>query len=114
MQDHPNRRAPYGLSVLVAVGWYATVLTAVVVGTLQTSTERSCDDAPSWCFTPEQGIGIGLVVASPFLLVLVLCTLPVAALCTRLVSSAPLAGTLSAVVAGAVVAALAALLLAAR
>jgi len=108
------RRAPYGLSVLVALGWYATVLAAVIVGELQVAGGRSCENASSWCFTPGQGIVIGLVLASPFLLGLLVGALLLAVPIVRLMPSAPLAGTLTAAAAALLVAVVGGLILAAR
>jgi hypothetical protein len=108
------RRAPYGLSVLVALGWYAVVLAAVIVGEFQVAGEHSCVNASSWCFTPGQGMAIGLVLASPFLLGMVVGAFLLAIPIARLVPSAPLAGTLSALAAALLVTLVGGLILAAR
>jgi hypothetical protein len=102
------------LSILVALGWYATVLAAVIVGELQVAGEDSCENATSWCFTPGQGIVIGLVLASPFLLGMLVVAFLLAIPIARLVPSAPLAGTLSAAAAALLVAVVGGLILAAR
>ncbi|WFE21965.1 hypothetical protein O7621_00830 [Solwaraspora sp. WMMD937] len=90
------RRAPYGRSLLVALGWYATVITAVVVGQsgIPAAPRTDCSVMFS-CLTPQEEIGLLLLVGSPVLLGLLVCTLVVTGLLARLIPSPIVVGTLS-------------------
>ncbi|MEV0721082.1 hypothetical protein [Asanoa sp. NPDC050611] len=92
------RGASFGLSLLVALGWYATVIAAVVVGQsgIPAAPDRDCSAMFS-CLAPQDGIVLILIVAAPVLAVLALCTVVVAALLTRVSRSPILVGTLSTV-----------------
>lgn len=88
-------RAPFGASMLVAIGWFGTLVAALAVG------DRSLPDPPPQGGCPSFGChwslldllpAIVLVVGVPLLLVL----MAVTAVVTRLRIPAALAGTLSA------------------
>lgn len=95
----------YGPSLLVACGWYVTVVAGFVVGTLSVPyTPTECSGFGS-CLSPGAGLlivgaAVGVPVGAALLAVTALVTVPV----VRGVRSAILAGTLSAVVSVAVAA----------
>lgn len=91
------RRASFGLSLLVALGWYATVLAAVFVGWSATpvTPNRDCSAAFS-CLTPQEEIGLAMILGAPILVGLLFITLVVTGLLARRVPSSILTGTLSA------------------
>jgi hypothetical protein len=108
--DSPSAR---GEAVLVALGWYVTVIGALLFGLQQTDTGHSCDDAVSWCFTPSMVAGFGVVLAFP----VILAGLVISALIVRPLAgsglSAPVAGTAAAALSGVATVVLALVLLAA-
>jgi hypothetical protein len=105
----PSRRASGGWSVLVALGWYATVVAAVLVGMsgVPAAPEQDC---PMFlgCLTPLEGFVLVLIAGAPVVLGLLLVTVGIAGVLARRVPSAILAGTLAAPGSVAVVAAAAA------
>jgi hypothetical protein len=107
------RWASYGWTVLVAIGWYVTVLAALVLGKAQVP-GHGCANAPGLCFEPLAGLIMLLVLASPFLLGMLVCALVLAIPINDMTSSPPLAGTLSAVSGILLAAAIAALILGVR
>ncbi|TDC84235.1 hypothetical protein E1193_06585 [Micromonospora sp. KC606] len=92
-----TRRASFGLSVLVALGWYATVITAIFVGWsgVPAAPNRDCSAMFS-CLTPQEEIGLMVILGGPILAGLLVSTLVVTGLLARLVPSSILTGTLSA------------------
>lgn len=93
-----SSRASYGRSVLVAVGWYATVAGAVLVGwaDLPVPPNRDCSQMFS-CMTPLQTVVLfAIVLGAPVFGVLLAMTLLIAAPLARRVASSVLAGTLPA------------------
>ena len=92
-------RASFGLSLLVALGWYATVAGAVVVGRsgIPPAPERDCSAFFS-CLTPLEELALFAIVGAPLVAGLLLCTAAVTALLTRRVASSILAGSLSSVI----------------
>jgi hypothetical protein len=92
-----GHRASYGLSVLVALGWYATVIAAIVVGWLgiPAAPNQDCSAAFS-CLTPRENISLMLILGAPILGCLVLITSVVTGVLVRRLPSSILAGTLSA------------------
>ncbi|WP_433825109.1 hypothetical protein ACQP2E_23565 [Actinoplanes sp. CA-015351] len=105
---------PYGESVLVSLGWYVTVLGALLLGLRQTDTGRTCDDATSWCFTPSALAGIGVVLAVPAIAVMTGISALISRPMVRSGLSAPVAGTAAAAAAGVVFVLIALIALAAR
>jgi hypothetical protein len=91
------RRASFGLSLLVALGWYATVIAAVLVGRsgIPAAPKRDCSALFS-CLTPQEEIALMVIVGWPILAALLFITLVVTGLLARRVPSSILAGTLSA------------------
>ncbi|MFV2088712.1 hypothetical protein [Micromonospora sp. LOL_021] len=91
------RRASFGLSLVVALGWYATVITAVLVGSsgIPAAPRTDCSAIFS-CLTPQEEITLLVLLGSPVLTGLLVCTLAVTGLLARLISSPIVAGTLSA------------------
>lgn len=94
-----TRRASYGWSLLVAVGWYACLVTAVLVGRsgIPTRPDRDCSVMFS-CLTPLEEAGVLLILGAPIAAGVLICTLVATGLLARLVPSPILAGTLSALV----------------
>jgi hypothetical protein len=117
MTDVVSRpRASFGSSVLVALGWYATVLAAVFVA-LDGIPEAPRTDCATFagCMTPMQATGLALaVVGLPVLIVVVAVTLAVTAGTVRLTGSSIVAGTLAAAGSAVVAAGIGAAFLAAR
>jgi hypothetical protein len=107
-----TERGSHGESVLVTLGWYVTVVAAVVVGYRQTDTGHSCDDATSWCFTPSDVASIGMILAVPVVLVATALSVLVSRPMVNSGVSAPVAGTVAAAVAGAVTSVIVGVLLA--
>jgi hypothetical protein len=91
------RRASFGLSLLVALGWYAIVIAAVLVGRsgIPAAPNRDCSEAFS-CLTPQEEIGLMVIFGIPILGGLLLTTVVVTGLLVRRVPSSILTGTLSA------------------
>lgn len=91
------RRASFGLSLLVALGWYATVIAAVLVGWsgIPAAPNRDCSAVFS-CLTPQEEIGLMVILGGPILAGLLFSTLVVTGLLARRVPSSILTGTLSA------------------
>ncbi|GGN60169.1 hypothetical protein GCM10010112_16130 [Actinoplanes lobatus] len=106
------REASYRTTALVGLGWLVTVVAAVIAGAVQSAGEQTCDDATSWCLTPGEAAVLGLALASPVLLAMIIIVLVLAGPFARRLPSAPLAGTLTAVVAVPVAGALGGLVLA--
>jgi hypothetical protein len=107
----PPRRASFGLSILVALGWCAAALAAVVVGRsgVPAVPDQDCSAVFS-CLTPfEEAEFFLMLFGVPLLLGVVVVTTVVTALLGRQVRTPILIGTLSAlcglVVVGVVVAA---------
>jgi hypothetical protein len=100
-----SRRASFGLSLLVALGWYATVIAAVLVGRLgiPAAPDRDCSGFLS-CPTPQEEIVILAIFGLPVLAGLVFSAVVVTGLLVRWIPSSILAGTLSALGSVAVVA----------
>ncbi|MDG4798170.1 hypothetical protein [Micromonospora sp. WMMD1082] len=94
---HSPRLRLFGLSLAVAIGWYATVIVAVLVGWsgAPAAPDRDCSAVFS-CLTPLESIGLLLIVSAPVLVGLLCVTLVVAALFARWISSPFVIGTLSA------------------
>ena len=93
-----SRGASFGRSLLVALGWYGSVIAAVVVGWsgIPAAPDRDCSTVLS-CLTPLQAVGLGLMVFGvPVLAALLVSTLVVTRLLARRVPSPVLTGTLSA------------------
>jgi hypothetical protein len=90
------RRASFGLSLLVALGWYATVISAVFVGRsgIPAAPRTDCSAMFS-CLTPQEEIGLLVLVGGPVLAGLLVCTLVVTGLLARLIPSPIVTGTLS-------------------
>ncbi|WP_189040706.1 hypothetical protein [Micromonospora sonchi] len=88
----------------MALGWYATVIAAVLVGRagIPVAPDRDCAAVFS-CMTPGQEVILLMIIAGPVLVALLIITLPVTALLARWVSSSIVTGTLAAL--GSVVAA---------
>lgn len=95
------RRASFGLSLLVALGWYATVIAAVLVGWsgIPPAPNRDCSAVFS-CLTPQEELGmmviLMVILAAPILAGLLVSTLVITGLLARRIPSAILTGTLSA------------------
>jgi hypothetical protein len=91
------RRASFGLSVLVALGWYVTVIAAVFVGWsgIPDAPSRDCSGLFS-CLTAQQEINLVLILGGPILAGLLFSTLVVTGLLARRVPSSIVTGTLSA------------------
>lgn len=89
-------RGRYGRSLLVAVGWYATLTAAVVVGTLSVpgQPEQDCSAVFS-CLSPTERLLLAALWVVPALLGALIVTSIVNALVVRRITSAVLAGTLS-------------------
>ncbi|GIF78220.1 hypothetical protein [Asanoa siamensis] len=92
-----KRGASFGLGVLVALGWYATVVGAVVVGEsgVPVAPDRDCSAMFS-CLSPAEGVVLLLIAGAPVLFGLLVGTVVLAALLARWIRSAILVGTLSA------------------
>ncbi|MGC1214633.1 MAG: hypothetical protein WA890_25670 [Micromonospora sp.] len=90
-------RASFGLSLLVALGWYATVIAALLVGRsgISAAPDRDCSAVFS-CLTPQEEIGLMVIVGGPILAGLLFSTVVVTALLARRIPSSILTGTLSA------------------
>ncbi|MBB2943776.1 hypothetical protein FB565_003505 [Actinoplanes lutulentus] len=93
---------PFGESVLVSLGWYVTVIGALLLGLRQTDTGHTCDDATSWCFTPSAVAGIGAVLAVPAIAVMTGISALISRPMVRSGLSAPVAGTAAAAAASVV------------
>ncbi|RLP90105.1 hypothetical protein [Micromonospora sp. CV4] len=108
-----GERKRYGPSMAVAVGWYATAIAAVVVGTTSVpSAPRQDCSAMFSCLSPMESLALaGLVWGGPVLIGLLLVTAVVNALVVRHVPSAVLAGTVSVAVTAPVCAVVAAVYL---
>ncbi|MER7458584.1 hypothetical protein [Micromonospora sp. NPDC126480] len=102
--DATGVRGRYGRSLLVATGWYATVLAALTVGTLSVPQAPRTDCSAMFsCLSPAESLALaGVVWGLPALLALTVVTLVVNALVVRFVRSVVAAGTLAAAVAVAV------------
>jgi hypothetical protein len=93
----PPRRASYGLSLLVALAWYATVIAAVLLGRsgIPAAPNRDCSEAFN-CLTPQEELALLVIFGAPILAGLLFTTLVVTGVLARRVPSSILAGTLSA------------------
>src|SRR5947208_2705554 len=92
------RRASFGLSFLVALGWYSTVIAAVLVGWsgIPQAPQRDCSVMFS-CLTPLQQIFLLMIaVGGPVLAGVLFSALVLTGLLARRVPSPILAGTLAA------------------
>jgi hypothetical protein len=112
----PSAIASYARSLLVAVGWYATIVAAVVVGALSVPAAPARACSPGFgCLPPGEGLFlVGVVFGVPVLAGLLITTSLVNVLVVRLARSAILAGTLSAVASVGVAGALTAIYLGTR
>ncbi|GAA4608862.1 hypothetical protein BJY16_007047 [Actinoplanes octamycinicus] len=107
MADDERIGTSYGWTVAVGLGWYATVISAWLVGRFQVDDPHACDGQfGTWCMTSAHAGIFWLSVASPVLLVMVVVMLLIARPISRNVPAPPLAGTLAAAASGAVVACL--------
>jgi hypothetical protein len=100
------RGASFGLSLLVALGWYATLTAAVLVGWsgIPAAPDRDCSAAFS-CLTRLQTVGLlAIALGGPVLMGLLSCTFVVTGLLARRLPSSILTGTLSVLGAVAIVA----------
>src|ERR1051325_2798170 len=91
-------RASYGPSMLVAAGWYATAVAAVIAG-LSGDPVRPQEDCSAMfsCLSPVEALGIWMAVAGVWVFgVLLLATLGITALTARLTGSPIVAGTFAA------------------
>jgi uncharacterized membrane protein YhaH (DUF805 family) len=89
-------RGRYGRSLLVAIGWYATVVAAAIVANLSVPEEPQQDCSAMFsCLSPFGEIMLAALWAVPVLLGMLIVTSIVNALVVRRVESAILAGTLS-------------------
>ena len=88
----------------MALGWYATVIAAILVGRagIPVAPDRDCSAVFS-CMTPGQEVILLMIIAGPVVVALLIITLPVTALLARWIPSSIVTGTLSAL--GSVVAA---------
>ena len=79
------------------MGWYATVIAAVLVGWsgIPAAPNRDCSAIFS-CLTPREEIVLILIFTAPIVGVLLCCTVVVTGLLVRRFSSSILTGTLSA------------------
>ncbi|MGK5742581.1 hypothetical protein [Micromonospora sp. URMC 103] len=95
--DEAGARGRYGRSLSVALGWYATLVAAVVVGTLSVPSEPPQDCSAMFsCLSPAESLALaGLVWGAPALIGALVVTAVVNALLVRRISSAVLAGTAS-------------------
>ncbi|GAA3456377.1 hypothetical protein GCM10018962_82110 [Dactylosporangium matsuzakiense] len=95
--DGAPKRASFGLSMLVALGWYVTVIAANYAGHSQipTAPVRDCGEIFS-CLSPAQELMLLLLFAGPLLAALLLCTAGLSLLFARLVPSSVLAGSAAA------------------
>jgi len=93
-----SRWASFGLSLLVALGWYATVIAAVLVGRLgiPAAPDQDCSAVFS-CLRPQEEIVLIVILGGPILVGLLVSTLMVAGLLARLIRSPILIGTLATV-----------------
>lgn len=92
-------RASFGSSLLVALGWYATVIAAAITAAdgIPEAPRNDCGTFAA-CLSPMAATGLALaVVGVPVLGLLVVATLAVTAFTTRLTGSSIVAGTLAAV-----------------
>ncbi|MFF3852660.1 hypothetical protein [Micromonospora sp. NPDC002575] len=92
----PPRRGSFGSSLLVALGWYATVIAAVFVGRagVPANPNRDCSAAFA-CLKPQEEFVVAAVLGAPVLAAMLLTTLAITAPLARRVPSPILAGTLS-------------------
>lgn len=95
--ETPPRRASFGLSLSVALGWYVTAIAVIYVWRSATPTtpDRDCSAAFS-CLTPGEEVALLLIFGAPVLLGLLVSTLLATAVLVRRLSSPILTGTLSA------------------
>ncbi|PWR07909.1 hypothetical protein DKT68_17505 [Micromonospora acroterricola] len=114
--DRTGTREKYGRSMAVAVGWYATAIAAVVVGTASVPSAPEVDCSAMFsCLSPLESLVLaGVFWGGPVLVALLVITAVVDALVVRRVSSVVLAGTLSVAVSFAVCAVVAAAYLGGR
>ncbi|MBY8871348.1 hypothetical protein K7640_05765 [Micromonospora sp. PLK6-60] len=91
-----SHRASFRSSLLVALGWYATVIAAALLGTsgIPTAPDRDCSAMFS-CLTAQEQLGLLALVGAPFLAGLLVITLALTGLLARRLPSSILAGTLS-------------------
>ena len=101
-----ERGGRYGSTVLVALGWYVTLIAAALTGT-HAVPRQPCDGATFGCGLGETLLTVGLVVGG---VVVLLPTLLIAGPLSRRLGSAPLAGTFTAFLSVGVVALLALIL----
>lgn len=105
--DRVGRRASYGLSLLVALGWYVTVIAAIVVGELSIPERpRPADGCsmPFACMSRAEGLQfMAVVLGVPILGGLLIVSLLMIALVARKVASPIVAGTVCAAASVAVV-----------
>jgi len=91
------RRSSFGLSLLVALGWYATAVGAIVVGRsgVPAAPDRYC---PGFfgCLTPLEQLALFAIVGAPLIAGLLAYTAAATALLARWIPSPILAGSLSA------------------
>jgi hypothetical protein len=102
--------------VLVAMGWYATLIAAlfVAVSGLPATPRTGCGEVFS-CLTPAQSLGLAAgVVAVPVLAGLMISTVIITGLLARRIASAIAVGTLAALGSIAIVSACGAALVASR
>jgi hypothetical protein len=98
------RGGSYGGSLLVALGWYATIIGAYVVGSLSVPWRPSTDCTAMFsCVSPATGLLlVGMVLGLPVLGGLTVVTAVVTVPIARRVRSVLLAGTASAAASAAV------------
>ncbi|HEU4422619.1 MAG TPA: hypothetical protein VFR67_08765 [Pilimelia sp.] len=91
--------ARYGRSLLVAFGWYVTLVVATAVGMLSVPSAPQDDCSAMFaCMSPVAGLVlVGIVYGAPVLTVLLVMTALLAGVSARSIRSAVLAGSLSAV-----------------
>jgi hypothetical protein len=90
-----RRRADYGLSFLVALGFYASVVGAFVVGAVSLPVAPQSEDCAGFCFSPALTMVVFLVFAVPYAIGLLLLTLVILVPVVRLTRSPLLAGAVS-------------------
>ncbi|WP_431976323.1 hypothetical protein [Micromonospora haikouensis] len=90
------RRGSFGPSLLVALGWYATVAAALFVGLVgvPANPNRDCSAAFA-CLTPQEGFVVAAILYAPVFAAMLLITAAITVPLARRVSSPVLAGTLS-------------------
>ncbi|MFC8849892.1 MULTISPECIES: hypothetical protein [unclassified Micromonospora] len=90
------RRGSFGSSLLVALGWYATVAAAVFVGLVGVPANPNRDCSVIFaCLTPQEGFAVAAILGAPVLAAMLLTTAVITFPLARRVPSPILAGTLS-------------------